>query len=180
MTSSSADSPSITIRRGTPADAAVLAEFAARTFRESFGADNHPDDLAAYLAASYGPAQQEAELRDPQHVTLLAESDGVLAGYAQLRPNSPPPGVGASRAVEVRRFYVDAPFQGRGVAQRLMAETIAAAGEMCADVVWLQVWERNPRGIAFYRKCGFPDVGTTRFTVGSDVQTDRVMARRIG
>jgi ribosomal protein S18 acetylase RimI-like enzyme len=35
------------------------------------------------------------------------------------------------------------------------------------------------RGIAFYVKCGYRDVGSQPFLVGSDLQTDRVMARVI-
>jgi ribosomal protein S18 acetylase RimI-like enzyme len=175
MTQLSADAPSISIRRGTPADAAVLAAFATRTFQESFGAQNDPDDLAAYLSASYGAPQQEAELRDPQAITLLAEAGGVLAGYAQLRHVLAPASVPGRHPVEIRRFYVDSPFHGRGAARQLMAETVSAAREMGGDVLWLQVWDRNPRGIAFYEKCGFTDVGSTTFVVGSDVQSDRVM-----
>jgi hypothetical protein len=41
------------------------------------------------------------------------------------------------------------------------------------------VWERNPRAIAFYHRWGFLDVGTTTFMLGHDLQTDRVMARRV-
>ena len=41
--------------------------------------------------------------------------------------------------------------------------------------VWLGVWERNDRAQAFYRKWGFRDVGEKTFTVGEDVQRDRVM-----
>ncbi|HEY7768595.1 GNAT family N-acetyltransferase [Longimicrobium sp.] len=175
MTQPSADSLPVSIRRGTPADAAALAAFAARTFEETFGAYNDPGDLAAYLSASYGAPQQEAELRDPGAITLLAEAGGSLAGYAQLRHIATPPGVAGRHPVEIRRFYIDTPFHGRGAARQLMAETIAAARAMGGDVVWLQVWERNPRGIAFYEKCGFTDVGSTTFVVGSDVQTDRVM-----
>jgi ribosomal protein S18 acetylase RimI-like enzyme len=175
MTQPSADAPSISIRRGTPADAAVLAAFAARTFEETFGAQNDPDDLAAYLSAAYGAPRQEAELRDPGTITLLAEAGGALAGYAQLRHIPPPPSVPGRHPVEIRRFYVDRPFHGRGAARQLMGETIAAAREMGGDVLWLQVWERNPRGIVFYEKCGFTDVGCTTFVVGSDVQSDRVM-----
>ncbi|HZG44449.1 MAG TPA: GNAT family N-acetyltransferase [Longimicrobium sp.] len=175
MTQLPADAASISIRRGTPADAAVLAAFAARTFEESFGAQNDPDDLAAYLSASYGTPQQEAELRDPEAVTLLAEAGGVLAGYAQLRHIPAPDSVPGRHPVEIRRFYVDSPFHGSGAGRQLMEETIAAAREMGGDVLWLQVWDRNPRGIAFYAKRGFTDVGSTTFLVGSDVQSDRVM-----
>jgi hypothetical protein len=67
------------IQRAIIADAALLAEFAARTFAETFAADNRPEDLAAHLAASFGVPQQTAELTDPDAVTLLARRAGVLA-----------------------------------------------------------------------------------------------------
>ncbi len=53
------------IRRGIAADAPALAAFAARTFAETFAADNRPEDLQVHLASSYGVAQQTKELTDP-------------------------------------------------------------------------------------------------------------------
>jgi len=41
------------------------------------------------------------------------------------------------------------------------------------------VWERNPRAIAFYRKCGFAEVGTHTFVFGTDRQRDLVLARAL-
>ena len=48
--------------------------------------------------------------------------------------------------------------------------------ERGCDVVWLGVWERNPRAISFYRKVGFAEVGEHVFQLGSDPQRDVVMA----
>ena len=48
-----------------------------------------------------------------------------------------------------------------------------------AQTLWLGVWERNPRALAFYGKCGFVDVGEHVFLFGTDPQTDRVMARAL-
>jgi hypothetical protein len=42
------------IRRATLSDAASLAAFAARTFAETFGTQNRPEDMKAFLEASYG------------------------------------------------------------------------------------------------------------------------------
>ena len=53
------------IRQATASDAALMAELGARTFSETFAADNTPEDMAAYLAASFSPEQQAAELADP-------------------------------------------------------------------------------------------------------------------
>jgi diamine N-acetyltransferase len=43
--------------------------------------------------------------------------------------------------------------------------------------LWLGVWERNERARAFYHKCGFVDVGSHVFVLGTDAQTDRIMVR---
>lgn len=163
------------IRRGNISDAPALAAFAARTFFEAFGADSRPEDVEAHLASSYGIPQQTRELTDPDVVTLLAHQDDVLVAYAQVRRKVPPPCVDQPEAIELQRFYVDRPAHGSGVAALLMSAVHDVARERGAQHLWLSTWERNPRGIAFYKKVGFQDVGSTDFYVGSDRQTDRVL-----
>jgi diamine N-acetyltransferase len=164
-----------TIRRAVPADAATVAELAQRTFSEWFGAQNSPEDMAAHNARSYGEAIQRREIEDPDGVTLLVESEGHAIAYAQIRRGHAPACVDGELPVEIVRFYVDRPFHGMGIAQALMSEAIAAARTLGGTTVWLGVWERNPRAIAFYAKSGFVDCGSHPYVVGSDVQTDRVM-----
>lgn len=163
------------IRRGGPSDAAALAEFAAHTFSETFGAENDPEDMQAHLATSYGIAQQMKELVDPDVVTLLAESRGRLVAYAQIRRSIPPACVTQEQAVELYRFYVDRPAHGSGLATVLMSQVHRAARELGGTYLWLGVWERNARARAFYSKMGFVDVGRHDFYVGSDRQIDLVM-----
>jgi ribosomal protein S18 acetylase RimI-like enzyme len=158
-------------------DAPALAALAERTFVEAFGARNRPADLALHLERSYGAAIQLGEILDPGLATFVAVRAGELIAYVQLSWGEPPPEVRGRRPLEIRRFYVDAPWHGRGLAQRLMAAALAFAAERGADVVWLGVWEENPRGIAFYAKCGFTVVGHHIFVVGSDPQRDLLMAR---
>jgi len=159
------------IRYAIPADAATLAEFAARTFADTFAADNRAEDLDLFVRKTYGPAQQGAEITDPRTVTLLLEVEGVLAAFAQLK-------LGDDRSrIEIGRFYVDSAFHGRGIAQTLMERCLGEARSRGAETIWLGVWERNERAKAFYRKFGFVDTGSQIFIVGSDVQTDRVMER---
>jgi ribosomal protein S18 acetylase RimI-like enzyme len=54
-----------------------------------------------------------------------------------------------------------------------------AARELGGRHLWLGVWERNPRAIAFYRRAGFTDVGSTFYMVGPDRQTDRVFVAEV-
>ena len=167
------------IRRATVADAAALAEFGARTFFETFAADNNPDDMAMHLASAWHPDIQRAEIEDAGLDTLLACDAGRLAGFAQLRAARPPAAIAAREPVELKRFYVDTPWQGRGLARQLMEAVDLHARARGARELWLGVWERNERAQAFYRKCGFRKVGTQIFVVGMDPQTDHVMLRKL-
>ena len=165
----------VQIRRGVLEDAAVLADFAAKTFSDAFAADNRPEDLQAFLESAYGLAQQSQELLDPNEITLLAFSAEALIAFAQVRRKLPPACVTQAQAIEVHRFYVDRLAHGKGMAQALMAAVKSAAKEFDAKHLWLGAWERNPRAIAFYAKMGFEIVGSANFVVGSDVQTDHIM-----
>jgi ribosomal protein S18 acetylase RimI-like enzyme len=176
---SSSPQPLTSIRPAQPRDATALASFAARTFRETFEADNTAENMALYLATNYGPERQGAEIDDPGIITLLAEDGRRLAGYAQLHEGPAPDSVAGAAPIEIRRFYVDRNWQGRGVAQALMMASLESAMKRGARTVWLAVWERNLRAQAFYRKCGFEDCGAQDFLLGRDRQTDRVMERAL-
>ena len=166
---------SFTIRQAAVPDAPELAEFAARTFAETFAADNTPEDIDAHLRAAYGVAQQTAELKDRDVVTLVALRDEELAGFAQVRQQSAPSCVISERPIELHRFYLARSAQGSGLAAPLMHAARASAQELGGLHMWLGVWERNPRAIAFYLKSGFVSVGSHVFMVGSDPQTDLVL-----
>ncbi len=165
------------IRVANESDAEALATLAGRTFQDTFGTENRPEDMDAYVAATFGTHLQQTELRDPGCTVLLAEQDRDLVGYSQLISSTRvPPGIPA-HAIEIQRFYVDRRYHGTGVARTLMQGTLDRARAGGASVVWLGVWERNARAIAFYRKYGFTDVGSQPFRLGEDVQTDRIMRR---
>lgn len=167
------------IRPSVASDAAAVAELAGRTFYETFADSNNADDLELYMRQAYGVEQQAAELADPRIDTLLAQSDGTLIAYAMIRDELPPECVAGPNPVELWRFYVRTEWHGRGVAQRLMAAVDDRARAKGARTLWLGVWERNFRAQAFYRKCGFVDVGSHLFLVGTDPQTDRIYVRPV-
>lgn len=167
------------IRSGEGSDAPALAELAARTFHDTFAADNRPEDMALHMASAYGASQQQQELLDPGISTLLVEINGQLAGYAQLRSGPVPTCVAGEAPIELWRFYVDRAWHGRGVAHALMRRVEFEAHRRGGRTLWLGVWERNARARAFYEKAGFKDVGSHVFMVGTDPQTDRIVVRSI-
>lgn len=171
--------PNVTIRRATSYDAGLLADLGARTFSETFAADNTAENMAAYLASSFNLARQTDELADPAATFLIAEVDGTAAGYAKLQASKPPEEIEGTKPVELVRLYVSREWLGRGIGEALMSACVDEAQRAGHETIWLGVWQRNARAQAFYRKWNFRPVGEHGFQLGSDLQTDILMERAI-
>ena len=175
-------SPSVSFRRATPPDAAALATFMTETFRDTYSRDrfgeSRVEDVEAYVAHSFAEPIQRAELADERLVTVVAERGGALVGYAQLRLDAPCPTRPGKRPVELARFYVHRSLHGTGSAWALMDECTRRVAD--ADPLWLNVYQRNARAMAFYAKWGFLRAGTQTFVMGDDVQDDWVLVRGPG
>ncbi len=167
------------IRLAAPSDAARLATFLERAFRDTFAADNTPADMAAYCAHAFGVDIETRQLHDPLRRCLIAECEGEMAACVQLAMGARALSVTGAAPVEIQRFYVDRAVHGQGLAQQLMVACLADARSQHCETVWLGVWERNARAIRFYERCGFRTVGTQQFVLGSDLQHDLVMARSL-
>ncbi len=169
----------ITIRAAAAADSELIRELGVRIFTDTFGPANTPENMRAYLETAFSPERVRAEVTDPASTHLIAEADGTAVGYARLRAGDGPPEVAAARPVELVRLYVERAHQGSGVAAALMRACLDHARDAGHDVMYLGVWEHNPRAIAFYRKWGFERFGEHSFLLGDDEQTDWLMRRGV-
>jgi ribosomal protein S18 acetylase RimI-like enzyme len=162
----------IRIRGAEEDDALELSKLAERTFRAAFAESNSAADMQKHCASHYGEPFQLAEIREPGRETWVAEDGARLVAYVQLRLDAVSPVIPGGRPVEIQRFYVDASHHGTGLAHQLMSHVLARAEAVGSTVVWLGVWERNQRALAFYRKWQFDVVGEHTFEVGDDPQRD--------
>lgn len=171
----------ITVRFATVSDAELMAQLAETTFRDAFQdhPKNAPEDLEAYIAKAFSIDQIRSELAATENIFLLAETGNEAAGYAKLVRENTEPGITARRPIELSRLYSHQRFLGRGVGQRLLEDCFRIARSEGFDVMWLGVWEFNPRARRFYEKNGFRYVGSHVFLLGSDPQTDLLMQREL-
>jgi len=167
------------LRRAVAGDAPSLSVLAERTFRDAFGARNSPENMDLHCSRVFGADVQQREIEDPGLITTIADSGGRMIGFSQLRPGQAHASVAAVRPAELRRLYVVAESHGHGVGQQLMQDALAAAARERCDVLWLGVWEHNPKAMAFYRRFGLEVVGTHAFMLGQDRQRDLVMSVKL-
>ncbi len=163
------------------ADLTALAELAVETFRDTFAEQNTPSDMELYLERWFNRERIAAELEDPETTFLLAfaDPDERPIGYAKLRGGEADPAVAGPAPVQLERLYVRRGVLGRGVGAALMRACLDEAARSGHETIWLGVWERNERAIAFYRRWGFAEVGTQLFFLGTDEQNDLVLARPV-
>jgi len=174
-------SDQIEIRLATLEDAKLLTDLSYTTFWDAFAhhPKNAPDDLAHYMRQAFNLEQITDELADSKSIFLVAELGGKPAGYAKLIVGSIEGGITATRPIELSRLYSHQEFIGKGVGQDLMDACFERARRHAHDVMWLGVWEFNPRAQRFYEKNGFRIVGRHTFQLGSDPQTDLLMQKEI-
>lgn len=173
--------PDILIRQAAPDDAKPLTDLAYTTFWDAFAhhPKNAPDDLNHYMRQAFNLEQITEELSEPSSIFLIAEIDGKAAGYAKLITGSTEAGITAERPIELSRLYSHQEYIGKGVGQTLMDACFERARCDGHDVMWLGVWEHNPRAQRFYEKNGFRVVGSHTFQLGSDPQTDLLMQQEL-
>src|SRR5262245_38527414 len=167
------------IRYASIADAGMLNSLAARTFYDAFAEANSRETMEAHMSKAFTLERFSEDLRDPRAKFLIAEAEGVSAGYAMLYEGEAPDCIGLRPAVEIVKFYVEQKFHGTGVAQTLMEACLDEARQMGCSTVYLGVWEHNPRAMAFYRKFGFDIIGTHIFQLGDESQNDYWMERAL-
>ncbi len=170
----------ISVAKANEATATQLAQLGRQTFSDTFAATTDPADMATYLAETYGPAQQLAELQDPDTTFLLAQMQGQLVGYAKLRDQSAlglAEGQDAAGRLEIARLYVAEDWIGTGLGAALMRSILALAEQLHCTAVVLGVWEGNDRARAFYQRFGFREIGEYTFQVGKSMDRELILRK---
>ncbi len=172
------------IRTASTDDAGKLAALAAITFPLACPPESRPEDIAAHVANTLSEANFRAYLTDPAVTVLVIDADGDLRGYSLLvaRPTRDPDVAAVLKELpctELSKCYVHPEHHGLGASAELMHASIGAAATAGARGLWLGVNSQNARAIRFYEKSGFRKVGTKSFQLGSTVEHDFVMERKV-
>ncbi len=168
----------IIVRIATASDAELIAELSRTTFYEAFIADNRKEDMDDFMNHTFTKEALIKEVGSAGNIFLLAYDEGKAVGYARLREGTVP-ALNNSNAIEVARIYAATGQVGKGVGKALMQKSLDVAEQQGKDVIWLGVWEHNPRAIHFYQKFGFEKFDEHDFVLGKDVQKDWLMKRNV-
>jgi diamine N-acetyltransferase len=166
----------VTIRYATPADAELIADMSRTTFYEAFGKDNTKADMDIFMSEQFTKEELMKEVELSEGIFMLAYIDEEPVGYARMRLKN---SLAHEQGIEIARIYALNKAIGKGVGKALMLECINKANELQMKLIWLGVWEKNERAIAFYERWGFEQFGEHQFLLGTDLQTDLLLKKAL-
>jgi diamine N-acetyltransferase len=177
----------IAVRNAASSDAALLHSLAAATFALACPPGTLQSGIDDFVAHQLSEERFAEYAADSNRTLLIAEADGVAAGYTMLvfpaQEGSEPADPDVASVVrsrptaELSKVYVLADHHGAGVAASLIAASVEAARARGFVSVWLGVNKQNARANRFYEKSGFVIVGAKKFLLGGKWEDDFVRER---
>lgn len=160
-------------------DVLHLQYISKETFSQTFSDINTKENMGKYLEESFSIEQLNEELNNESSQFYFAKLNNEVIGYMKLNTGEAQKENQNDNALEIERIYVLQAFQGKKVGQLLYLKAIKVAEEMAIDYVWLGVWEKNFKAIAFYKKNGFIPFDQHVFMLGDDRQLDILMKLKL-
>ncbi|OQP52663.1 hypothetical protein A4H97_24715 [Niastella yeongjuensis] len=167
----------IRIAEATKKEAELIANLSRKTFYDSFAGDNSKEDMDKFLNEQFTREKLMAEVGAAGNIFLLAYDGDEVLGYARMRETPNPVSLEDGPAIEIARIYAEQKSIGKGVGSALMQQCIEMAKRKNCRVIWLGVWEKNYKAIAFYTRWGFERFSEHIFMLGNDPQTDWLMKK---
>ncbi|WP_010284802.1 GNAT family N-acetyltransferase [Bacillus timonensis] len=169
----------IEIKECTLDDLNTLQEISYETFNETFKDQNSPENMSAYLDRAFNVEQVEKELTTTSSQFFFVYFNHEAAGYLKVNINDAQSEEMGTDSLEIERIYIKGKFQKNGLGKVLFNKAVEMAKEHHKKIIWLGVWEKNEKAIAFYEKMGFVQTGSHFFYMGDEEQTDYIMSKTL-
>ncbi|MEP2670367.1 MAG: GNAT family N-acetyltransferase [Cyclobacteriaceae bacterium] len=169
----------IKVRTASLSDLSLLVSMGRETFLSAFAKDNSPENMEAYISNAFAVEKIEGELKDGNSQFFLAFDELTPIGYAKVRRNEEVNDTLKEGAIELERIYVLNKYQGKKVGILLLQTCLDYAKAHDFYWIWLGVWEHNVKAQQFYLNRGFEKFDEHPFKMGSEIQTDWLMKKRV-
>lgn len=157
----------------------MLRTLSIQTFTETFAEHNTAEDMQKYVEENLNPEKLLHEFNTPGSDFYFLMANDAIAGYMKLNSGLSQTVSGKDHTLEIERIYILKAFYGKHLGNQLLQHAIAVAKQQHYPIIWLGVWERNTKAIAFYERHGFIKTGSHAFVLGEDEQTDYIMELHI-
>ncbi|WP_439865019.1 GNAT family N-acetyltransferase [Pseudomonas antarctica] len=169
----------ILIRPATAEDALCIGVLGMQVFLDTYATQGIRTSIATEALQAFAP-NTIAQLLAQLNVSLtVAESNGHLIGFAQIKLNAPHPMIQTPDAAELQRLYIQERFTGQSIGYQLLqaAEQRAALGG--APLLWATVWVGNNRALGFYPRRGYEVLGEPTYTFQGETHANLLFGKAL-
>jgi ribosomal protein S18 acetylase RimI-like enzyme len=153
-----------------------LKEISICTFLDTYAHLNTDENVKKHIEHAFNDQQLRSELSHPCISFYFFYFREELCGYLKLCWNDTQSEEMSKEYLEIERIYVLKDFHRKGIGRKMIDHTRTVATNLEKSIIWLGVWKKNPEAVAFYESMGFKVFGEHTFTLGTDVQSDWMMA----
>jgi GNAT superfamily N-acetyltransferase len=149
------------IRPASRDDLAAIGTIGPSAYAESY---NYAwADAAGYAAYLHTFSREALERLPADTFFWVAEVDGWVVGFLQLKHDSPDPLRQRPRGTEIQRLYLLKPCRGTGLGAGLLAAAQDAARSRGAEYLWLLTMRSATWARHTYERWGFTIAGELRY-----------------
>lgn len=147
-----------------------IQKIAFKTWPKTFAAILSPEQIDYMLKWMYDLKSLETQLKEKNHVFILAEYNGKHIGFASYEINH-----GRTEKTKIHKIYILPEAQGKGVGKALVQFMEKAAMGHDNKILFLNVNKFNQGAIDFYARIGFYEAFKEVIDIGNGFIMDDVV-----
>ena len=158
------------IRLAKKNDCQNLAALSIQVWLHTYATEGVRNEISNYVLTTFTEKYYLDLLEKPSYKIFAYVERTNLLGFIVVNLDSF--FKSEANGFEICTFYVQEHFQNQGIGKSLLN----IIKENYGEVFWLSTWVHNTAAIAFYKKCGFKDIGSRNFKLGDDLHENRVLS----
>ncbi len=164
------------IQRATINDVPEIAQFAAKTFSDTFQ-HYSPEDLKNHLRKTCSESYFSNQINNTENKTIIIKENNNIIAYAKYGKLELPVNNPVFPSNELHRLYVDPKNKYSGIGSQLITYVFDKAIQEKNKSIYLGVYTDNTIAINFYRKHGFQKIGEYNYFVGPHIDREHIMQK---
>lgn len=160
----------LSIQRATVEDLDLVKDLLRQTWMDTYASYMSRATIEQVTTLWHNRELLRSQIEKPGDYFAVAKQDGRIVGLITVI-------VVGLKDLYLPRLYVHPEHQRKGIGTRLLQAALAQYPD--AMVVRLQVEQQNAKGLSYWRKQGFVEVGTNVEQIGTDRMEVVSMERRL-
>ncbi|QOD60725.1 GNAT family N-acetyltransferase [Polaribacter haliotis] len=170
----------VEIRKAKASDATHIALLGRITYTESHGDYiEEKEDLLKFYDTNYSVSKIREELNDAENIFWIVFFDELPIGFAKLSLNENFSKLDKSKSCKLQRLYILNDFIGHKIGSQLQEIILKTAIDLKFESIWLTAYYKNTKGLKFYQKYGFQQVGSIDFFVGKTNYENLIFSKKL-